>query len=268
MVFIKKPKSMRVRPRKAGKAQSALTAVQKKEVKQLIKAPVETKYAGFYYFGSAPVLSAVNTPTDCRPFLAPVLQGPQDNQRIGDDISPVRAVGYWNYWFNSDLTTSSVDCMVHLLVLMSKVSAGVQTFPSLSSNTLLQTGAGTYYDPDGPDQVQMATSINKSPVNTKNWLVIARRSFRMTKNLGQQNAEATIPASNGQTSSSSKQITISFTKGIKKLSYLNPIDTQPSSHYPVFITWATTVDGRALPTGGGGPVLRVGYKADLFYKDA
>ena len=208
---------------------------------------------------------------NCASFLPPVLQGTGDNQRIADDIHPIRAIGYFNYWFDTNQTTSSVDLMVHLLVLVSKVSHGVQTFASLSPNTLLSVGDGTYRDPDDSDQVKMASSVNKMPVNTKNWFVVARRSFKMSKNLGQQNAESQIPASNGQTGPSSKQIKISFTKGIKKLTYLNPTDTLPSSIYPVYLTWATTTDGRAIPTGSGGPllpVLRYGYRSELYYKDA
>jgi len=269
MVFIpKKTKSKKSKTTKTRIAHS-LTKDQKAEVKKMITAPIETKYVGQYYNGSYPVLSAVNTPTDCRAFLPSLVQGTAENQRIGDEISPVRVTGFWNYWFASDQTTSAVDLVVHLLVLVSKVSPGFQTFSGLTGNTLLNTGVGLYTDPNAPDQVQMATDINKMPLNSKNWHLIKRKTFRMTKNLGQQNAESTIPSSNGQYGQSSRQIRISVTKGVKKLSYLNPTDVQPQSLYPVYITWATTVDGRAVPTGGGGaPVLRVGFRSDMYYKDS
>ena len=254
---------------KASAVAHSLNKLQKLEVKKLIKGPLEVKYvANYLSTGNLPIKEQVVTPTDCWSFLPACFEGTADHERIADEITPTRVVGHWNYYFDSSIVTSSIDCIVHLVVLLSKISPGFQTFGNLSTGTLLRPGDGTYRDPDDLNAVAMAGNINKMPFNTKSWQVLARRSFRMTKNLGQQNAEATLQSSNGQNGASSKQVTISFTKGLRKLSYLNPTIGYPANHYPVYLTWATTTDGRVLPTGGGTSALRWGFRSEMYYKDA
>jgi len=263
-------KSTKSKVRFSKKTGKHLSKVQKKEVKALIKPLIETKYTGSYTAVNAPVTMYVATPTNCLAFLPICVQGITDFNRIGDDIKPVKATGHWNFYFDSDATNSSVDVMVHLLVLVSKVSPGYQTFSSLPINQFLRVGNGTYTDPTAGDPATMNANINNLPVNSQSWHVLARRTFRMCKNWGQQNADGGIEATNGQTGPSSKRVSITLSKKLKsKLQYLNAADVQPSNFYPTYLVWATCPDGRTIPTGeGGGSVLRYGYRAEMYYKDA
>jgi len=272
-----KRKSKVTKVTKAKAISHSLTKLQKAEVKKLIAVPVETKYVATAYQTDYGVKFGVDTPTDCQPFLPTLTQGITDSTRVADQVHPTRARGFFTFWLDPNVTTP-VDLQVNLMVLMSKVSPGVQTFGNLSFATLLQKGDGTYMDPSGAQAYNFLTQYNNMPVNTQNWHLLKHKTFRVTRNAGSGNtlAATNFIASNGANHGGAfHRCVVSFTKGIKNLKYLNPTDSQPTSHYPVWLVWATPVDCQNfIPYNPGTPpapnrsVLRMGFRSDMSFKDS
>ena len=272
------PKRKSFKPRiKRAVVSKALTKNQKAAVKRLIAAPVETKYCSTSYQTDYAVKIGVATPTDCNPFLPSLTQGITDNTRIADQVHPVRARGFFTFWLDPNVTVP-VDLQVNIMVLMSKVSPGYQTFNNLTAGTLLQKGDGTYQDPADAQSYNMLTQINNMPVNKSNWHLIKHKTFRVTRNAGSGNTllATNFIASNGATHGGAfHRCVVSINKGVKNLKYLNPTDAQSSSHYPVWLVWATPVDCQNnIPYNPGTPptpdryVLRMGFRSDMSFKDS
>lgn len=232
-----------------------------RKVLSIVNRKKETKYlAENIVFPSAAIAYSQATPGNLQRLVPRMAQGVEDHQRIGDVVQPVRARSFFHYYINS--TNQTVDMTINLLVLAVKGASTAAAVAAIPNDLLLKVGDGTNTDPTIANQQAMLTLVNHYPVNTDQYRVLKKVSFRLAKGAGNLNA-----APGGQEAGQianltpSKSITYSWKPPV--LQYNTAADTLPANHYPVYITWGTNNDAT-------NPATQVVYsvRTELFYKDA
>lgn len=205
-----------------------------------------------------------------------VTQGVGEHQRIGDRITPVRAKVHFTFWMRNSLSHNvDVPCNVEIILMCLKVKgASNQTaLTNFPAGTLLRTGNGNNNDPTGS-----ATNIlqvnNVQPVNPDNFTLLRKYRIRLIKNFGVQNWADTSPPVSEATeaspniSSSHSIVKRTFSWKPPTLKYDNGTSTLPTNHYPIWLAWATTSDGSALPADANGNLCQVGVRYEMYFRDA
>jgi len=245
---------------------TAIRAVAKSEARRAI----ETKFVNQLVLAPTGVPQYVSTPAGLNRLLASVGQGPNENQRIGSKISPVKARSHFTFYFQASNSQANWvnDLEVNFMILKAKGydSSGAQ--PSIPADSLLKNGQGGNEDPSLANVGNQQTALvrkNMYPVNTDLYSVLLRKTFVMRKGAGNQN---TAPAGGeiAPTGVPAYEDMYKFTYDWvpPTLEYNTQLDVLPQAHNPVAICWCTSRDTAGVQSGA----LEWAISSDLYYKDA
>jgi len=256
----------KARKRFGRKGAKTLVKVVRQVAKQEALKVQETKYAAdqdnTVVNAAVPALPA--TPANFGRCLMEVGQGLGDFQRIGDNITPMRARTTFTYWFNCNQSANShtQDVVVHLLILTAKGFDSSSAQAQIPLNRLLRNGAGGFVDPNGSQQSNLINR-NFMPINTDLYTVHKKIQFRMRKGPGAPNSAGGAIAPTGVPHAEDFKV-INYTWKPPKLGYNTNGASLPEKHNPLYITWFTNVDGTANDSN----LIWHGVRREIFYKDA
>lgn len=261
--FLRKKKAFRRRPA----AKKPLVKTIKRVVKQEQRRELETKYCASDVATNAAVAATVVTPANFVPITTQIVQGTNDNQRIGDSIKPIVCKAHFTFYFNTD-TTNNQDLLVNFWVVRSKAAKAPQQVVSLSGGNFLKLGNGTNVDPNNPSQPQMLTCVSQYPLNKDAYTVLMHQNFRMRKGYGASagTSVGTYIAPTGTLASEDlRTITYSWSPATHHFDATLPAAYRdyPTNDLPLVLIWATNADG-----SGGTHNLVYGLRTEVFYKDA
>lgn len=273
-----------------------LSKTEKKEVKEIINGKPEVKYftsgnnnynLSVFPGAQTPLASGGPFSTATGGFLSLLAQCPAGtgpNERIGLRITPVKAKCTWTFSLVNPGTNGGSgisgpqNFIVNLYVVEPKGYNNITTIASIPPGEFLLNGNGTCSDPNVPsnlDQTKMLQVINNLPVNKNLYKVKMHKKFHISKNAGNQNLNpyTTTPEYGNQNTPQDNSVqTVTFEWKPPKFKYNLPTDTLPNNHNPLFLVWATPVDGARFPTnnGGTGPdigMLTYGYRIEYWFTD-
>jgi len=158
----------------------------------------------------------------------------------------------------------------------------VATVANIPPNAFLLQGNGNTQDPfvtNNTDQVKMLQIVNRLPVNKNLYKVRMHKKFHISKNGGNQNLSAftgaTVYEFQCQNTPQDNSIqTITYDWVPPKFKYNDPTSIFPNNHNPLFLVWATPVDGARFPTNNGSSgfpdigMLTYGYRNEYWYTDS
>lgn len=282
------------------KGKDHLSKTEKQEVKKIVNGKPELKY-----FSSAntnynlSVFPGCSTPlatttssfsTSFGGFISLLAQCPAGtgpNERIGLKITPVKARTTWTFSLLNPGVNGGAgisgpqNLVVHLYVVEPKGYNNINTVASIPSGEFLLQGNGLCQDPNvsaNTDQVKMLQIVNNLPVNRNLYKVKMHKKFHISKGAGNQNLKPYTGSTIGEFSQTNAPTdnsiqTITYEWVPPKFKYNLPTDTLPNNHNPLFLVWATTVDGAVFPTnnGGTGPdigMLTYGYRNEYWFTDS
>ena len=123
MVLMRKPKFV-AKKKKAFRRRPAVKKLVK-TIKRVVKAEarreLETKYAAVDATAGTPVLQAAASPAQFVNLTIPILQGTNDNQRIGDSIRPIVCKAHFTFYFDTS-TTNNADLLVNFWIVRSRAA--------------------------------------------------------------------------------------------------------------------------------------------------
>lgn len=271
------------KPSKASKSKKAvansLTPNQKKEVKILIEPEIETKYNAALIVKNVQVQPLIASTTagigagSLQPLLMPIVQGLQNNQRIGLRIHPTHCRVTGRIWIaqSTEAVLPTTDVTVKVWFLSSKRVKAYDQGGSLQSGALLDNGdqtvtdwsSATPYDPFYYDYKRIATD---------EFTTHSVKHYRLMKNQGTTNGDAGPGQSPNIASPSTPMI--KFTETVKlphSLQYENSslfTSNQPTNAYPLIGMVAYNTDGSVWKQVTGSNNILCDIHTELFYKDA
>jgi len=243
--------------RAAGKGKIA------KVVKQVLARGQETKYVAETIIQASVVGQAAATPGAFFRLVPNLGQGNQDNQRIGDKVSPVRLVNRFIFNFPSDLQNNQ-DIVVNLWIVKGKGAANQTAVAEVLPGQFLKVGNGNNADPTDANQPNMLQVVSTFPLNTDQYTKLKHYRFRMRRGIGlptNTNTASEIAPTGVQRTDMFK--TITYSCKAPHFKYSSTGFTTPSNFYPVALVYATNADGSAY-----GDTLRMSINSQLYYKDA
>ena len=99
-----------------------LLSRQSNVVKAEARRELETKYAAVdATAGTLPVLQAAASPAQFVNLTILILQGTNDNQRIGDSIRPIVCKAHFTFYFDTS-TTNNADLLVNFWIVRSRAA--------------------------------------------------------------------------------------------------------------------------------------------------
>ena len=275
-----------------------LSKNEKKEVKQIVAGKPEVKY-----FSSAntnynlSVFPGCTTPlatagssfgTSFGGFLSMLAQCPAGtgpNERIGLKITPVKARTTWTFSLLNPGVNGGAgisgpqNFVVNLYVVEPKGFNNVNTISQIPAGEFLLEGNGNLQDPNvtnNVDQVKMLQIVNNLPVNRNLYKVKMHKKFHISKGAGNQNLSTYTGTTVGEFSQTNAPQdnsiqTITYEWVPPKFKYNLATDIFPNNHNPLFLVWATTVDGAVFPTDNAQTnatgMLKYGYRNEYWYTD-
>jgi len=234
-----------------------------KKVLKVVNRKEETKYVAQQLQQQVAMGQALITPAGLFNCLTPVGQGTGDHQRIGENITPVRACVDFSFNWTNDQSNNQ-DVVVNLWVVLAKGANSRVALPSVPIGEFLNVGNGTNRDPDDPNQPLMLTQVNHMPLNKDQYTGLRHYRFRMRRGAGAQanQGPATIVAPTGVPANEDQRY-IRYSWKPPTLKYNTAADQFPTSHYPVYGYWVTNADGSAY-----GDTLHISTRTHLWFKDA
>ena len=103
-------------------------------------------------------------------------QGVLENQRIGDQVSPIKINCMWNFFLAGN---DAFDATLNIVVVSVKGANSQLALPGIPVGQFLKVGDGTNTDPNGFTPVQFLTQVNHYKVNNDQYTLhkwIKRRS--------------------------------------------------------------------------------------------
>lgn len=259
----------RLRRTMKGKKVARVSKPLKRAIKIIARQAQETKYVAEYIAQNVGVTAGTAAVPAClRRILPAVAQGNQDAQRIGEKIMPVHARCDITVHFQSTPSGGPngpcSDIEVHCLVLAVKGARNVAAVTQTPASTLLKNGSGGNFDPlvGSVSQAAFLEDVNHCPVNTEQFTVLRRFKHRFAKGDYDINGAAS-GTGNAQKSVFSPSHTFRYSWKPPILDYNSNLDTFPTNHYPVYVLWATALDG-----GSYGGNIYYGARTEMLYKDA
>lgn len=265
----KKRSAVKVSKKKptAVKIAHSMTHLQKLEVKKLIKGPEETKYVAqplqvpdrssvlTDFVGFTQGITGVGEIYACLPQLS---QGVDSNNRIGNQVTPVKCRIHLAMAHFTSAAIGSNDMTAHVFVLKALGVKSLANFTAIPITSLLEQGDGT----DGPFSGATVDVMKK--VNTEAFKVIHHKAIRLVKNSGQVQGN---PGSTVIDHTHYRELTLNIPVG-GKLKYTNSSALYPDNDAPFVVIGWTQND-----TTGNSPsttlqYLQVCARAELWYKDA
>jgi len=234
-----------------------------KAIKKVLSNSQETKYLAETINQAFVVPQAAATPGAFFRLLPNLGQGVQDNQRIGDKITPSRLVNRFIFNFPSDLQNNQ-DIIVNLWIVKVKGAASQTTVAAVLPNQFLRVGNGNNADPVDPNQPNMLQVVSTYPLNVEQYTKVKHYRFRMRRGIGlptNTNTASEVAPTGVRAVDMYKSITWSCKP--PALKYSSAGFTTPSNYYPVALVYATNVDGSAY-----GDTLRMTINSQLYFKDA
>jgi len=259
-----KGKAQFIRVKKASVLSKAL-AVGKLQVavKKALASAQETKYVAETIQQALVVGQASATPAGFLRLIPNLAQGVQDNQRIGDKISPTRLVNRFIFNFPSDLQNNQ-DIIVNLWIVKAKGASNQGALAGILPAQFLRVGNGNNADPVDGNQPNMLQVVSTYPLNTEQYTKLKHYRFRMRRGIGlptnTNTASEIAPTGVGRTDMFK---TITYSCKAPPFKYSSAGFTTPSNFYPVALVYATNVDGSAY-----GDTLRMSINSQLYFKDA
>jgi len=277
-----------------------LSKTEKKEVKQIIAGKPEVKYfASSLNNYNLNVFPGATTPlatttssfgTSQGGFISLLAQCPAGtgpNERIGLKITPVKARTTWTFSLREPGNQGGAglsppqNYVVHLYVVEPKGYNNINTVSSIPAGEFLLQGNGLCTDPvvtNNTDQTRMLQIINNLKVNRNLYKVKMHKKFHISKNGGIQNLKPYTGSIIGSDATATPNLnpdssiqTITYDWVPPKFKYNLPTDTLPNNHNPLFLVWATTVDGSPFPDNGAGAnavgMLTYGYINEYWFTD-
>ena len=233
-----------------------------------------------------------NNAISCLPTL---LQGTEQNQRVGISVLPIRHKTTVQLWMNHDYmrqlagtysASCSVDWTVKLFLVTAKSVKKATEFQNVAGtvNTLLMRGDGTEQDwaafANQGDLIQSNYSVFKD-----NWNVHAIKYVRLTKGTGLQAGESgnTIGAGNGVISATNAETatglkTVTFSYKLPKLHYTEsagagdvyPNNVAPTLFMVVYQTQGQNAASPQSPFPDATAQYPIGFNVwnEMYFKDA
>jgi len=271
-----------VKPRQAKRAAAAarvarsLTKNQKKEVKKLVAAPIETKYHAqptdeylnqvqlFNTLNSAVIPGSLTTLQPCFPKLT---QGLEASQRIGNRVNLTSGRTHFYFYLDSRFT-ATMDIYVKLFMLNARSSKNQSSTAVLGVNQLLDDGDGTTQD--WVPTVANTHILDMYRLNTEAFTG-KTKTFRLSKNAGACVNDATpgAPASPNLPQGAHAKFTWNW--GKKKLLHYGENGTEsslPQNFYPLWGAVAYYADNTSVGAPSALMPVYLYARSEMFYKDA
>lgn len=232
-------------------------------VKKVLRSAQETKYVAETITQAFVVGQASATPGGFFRLVPNLAQGVQDNQRVGDKITPAKLVNKFIFNFDSSVQNNQ-DIIVNLWIVKAKGASSQTTLAGVLPGQFLKVGNGNNADPTDPSQPNMLQIVSTYPLNTDQYTKVKHYRFRMRRGIGQAtntNTGGEIAPTGVQRTDMYKAITYSCKAPAFK--YSSTGFTTPSNFYPVALVYATNADGSAY-----GDVIRMSINSQLYFKDA
>lgn len=241
----------------------AVTAVVKHiAAKQALK-EMETKFV-IETIGNISFNSAINAGyLEMYSLLPAVTQGAGSWQRLDNALTPLSCSTTWDFSLNNTIDRT-VDIIVTLYCLQSK---SIRYFPNY-----------TVYTSGPSDLLLSGTNVERQnyngfigagelPINTANWSLLKKYTFRLTKNVGTLNDDTT--AGNAPINANSyKRIRFNY-KCPKQFKYTPNVttpETYPQGHAPIWVCGYAHADGTGVDNTYTD--LNVSYMTQMKFKDA
>lgn len=234
-----------------------------KKVLAVVAKSEETKYVAETIIQASVVGQAAATPGAFFRLVPNLGQGVQENQRIGDRVTPARLMNRFIFHFPSDLQNNQ-DIIVNLWIVRVKGAASQTTVAGVLPGQFLRVGNGNNADPTDANQLNMLQVVSTYPLNTDQYSKVKHYRFRMRRGIGQptnQNTGGEVAPTGVTASQMYKAITWSCKAPVLK--YSSTGFTTPSNFYPVALVYATNVDGSAY-----GDTLRMTINSQLYFRDS
>lgn len=254
------------KPKAKGKG---LTTKQKVQVKALVRAPAETKYASEAMIGASSTLAtwtnfstAITGVGEMYGCLPRISQGTDECNRVGNSISPTSCKVKLDMCIGSHNDSDSYDLTVHVFFLTCPQVKAWNNYTAIPITTLLAKGDGTNVSFDGTQFVA------QYPVNNAEFKVIKHRSFRLVKGFGQP---LSTPATNAGTTDGVISPSTQYVRIVqkipvpKKFKYENNSSTYPTNYAPFMCIGYTRNDAN---TGAvSNHFIKALGQTQLSYKD-
>ena len=257
----KTSKKVNVKPTKA------LTQV----VNKIIRGKEETKFAIDYPFNTGtatnlqlaiPFTSAITSTSELYNLLPRIIQGVDDNQRIGNIIMPSSLSVWTNVFIPVVGSNTSQNVVVDLYYLTCKSIKDNSYSGNVPTGTMLNQGNGTNVNYDGTMQRAYF------PVNTSDFTVLKHKRLKLQKGGGDPNSAI---SSTGLPPTDAMQYYYATYKTKipvpKKLSYETSTTLTPTNYYPFLCLGFHSEDGNGDTASINGRVF-VRAQSQLYYKDA
>lgn len=264
----------------ARKDAKSLTKTQRKEVKQIVKTPSETKFHRETIWSNIKFNSLIgetylgSTVNDFYRAMPTLQEGTGAGQRIGKKINPVSCTLHLRFNFREDdALTRDVTIMLYLLT-----PKAAPTYPDANGAPTYLQGLPIYKFLDtGVDGVSNTsfggTWLNSIlPVDKDSYVVHAVRRIPLRKPSGLRNNNGVIGAGDGQGMYS---IDAQFVKDVKirvplpkTVSYELSTSTIPSNCGPVWAVGYFYNDMTTAPDTGLNGLCYVSADTHMYYKDA
>jgi len=193
-----------------------------------------------------------------------LIQGVDDNNRIGNEVRPVSLTSHFTVSINTRMTASAyID--VHFYFLTCK---GVKRQPSVSQvpiGRLLNNGAGNNVGFSGDSYVA------KYPVNKSDFTLIKHKVCRLFKTQDCPNLQAVGSGALSTVGSGKLNYFQQFKVKIptpKVLKYESLTEVAPSNHFPFVVIGWTFPDDNGGSISGDINDIRVQGQSQMYYKDA
>lgn len=236
-----------------------------KKVMKVVNRNEETKYVAETITqvpGGPPtflVPSFQVAPLNLSRMIPNLTQGVLENQRIGDQVSPIKINCMWNFFLAG---ADAFDVTLNIVVVSVKGANSQLALPGIPVGQFLKVGDGTNTDPNGFTPVQFLTEVNHYKVNNDQYTLHKWIKRRVSKGFGLQNIAPPIPGASNAVANQGA-MSIKYTWKPPKLKYNAAADTTPTNHYPCYLIWATNNDGTALLGD-----LNFNCRSEMFFKDA
>jgi len=262
-------KFRRIKPATTTKAvvkkavRQAAKSVFAKKVLAVVNRKSETKFVGDLSIDRSALPQLGATPADFDRLLSRLTQGTGENQRIGDRVTPVKAIANFQFWFPST-NANNQNAIVNLWIVTAKGASTLAALNTVPVGSFLKVGDGTNTDPDDPDQTLMISRYQQYPLNTDQYTLLKHYKFTMRKGIGQQaNQNTGNEVTPCGVPNSEQYRQIRFTWMPPELKYEDNQSSMPTNHYPVALVYATNADGSAY-----GDTIAYNINTQLYFKDS
>lgn len=236
-----------------------------KKVMAVVNRKDETKYVAENITAVPVIVPATQvTPLNLARMFPLMTQGDANNQRIADQVQPIKARSFWTFYLNGSVP-DLFDVTLNLCIVYVKGASTDVAVNAVQAGQFLKVGDGTNTDPTSINSIDMLTKINHYPVNKDQYTLKKWFKKRFCKGASDINGPVGLPTNNTPpTAGAHPSLTLQYTWKPPTLKYNDGAQTLPRNHYPVYLVWATPNDG----TNPLIPLLSFNLRSELMFKDA